>query len=89
MVSVRFEANYSGIGEVMRSDEVTGPMRAEAEGIASRANSAALGSGRTLRAHVVENVREADGRPEAQVLAPVDGEDATEALTVLRRVADV
>lgn len=89
MVQVRFEAYYSGIGEVMRSDEVTGPMRAEAEAIASRANSAALGSGRVLRARVVEHVREADGRPEAQVQAPVDGEDAVEALTILRRVADV
>lgn len=89
MVQVRFEAYYSGIGEVMRSDEVTGPMRAEAEAIASRANSAALGSGRVLRARVVEHVREADGRPEAQVQAPVDGEDAVEALTILRKVADV
>lgn len=86
---VHFEAYYDGIGEVMRSDEVTGPMRTEAEGIASRASSAALGSGRTLRPRVVEHVRESDGRPEAQVLAPVDGEDATEALTILRRVADV
>lgn len=89
MASVRFQAYFDGIGEVMRSDEVTGPMRTEAEGIASRANSASLASGRSLRARVVENVREADGRPEAQVSAPVDGEDATEALTVLRRVADV
>lgn len=89
MASVRFEAYFGGIGEVMRSDEVTGPMRTEAEGIASRANSASLASGRSLRARVVEHVREGDGRPEAQVQAPVDGEDATEALTILRRVADV
>ena len=89
MVQVRFEAYYSGIGEVMRSDEVTGPMRAEAEAIASRANSAALGSGRVLRAQVVEHVREADGRPEAQVQAPVDEADSYEALTILRKVADV
>lgn len=88
-MAIRFEAHFDGIGEVMRSDEVTGPMRTEAEGIAARANSASLASGRPLRARVTENVREGDGRPEAQVSAPVDGEDATEALTVLRRVADV
>lgn len=89
MAQVRFEAFYDGIGEVMRSDEVTGPMRAEADTIASKANAAAVAYGLALDAQVATSEREKDRRPEAQVRSDVDEEDAWQALTVLRKAADV
>ena len=89
MAQVRFEAFYDGIGEVMRSDEVTEPMRTEADTIASKANAAAVAYGLVLDAQVVTSEREKDRRPEAQVRADVDEEDAWQALTVLRKAADV
>lgn len=85
----RFVAYYDGIGEVMRSDEVTGPMGVEAHTIASKANAAAGVAGLVLGAHVVESVRDKDRRPEAQVRAEVAEADAWQALTVLRKAADV
>lgn len=88
MAQVRFEAFYDGIGEVMRSDEVTEPMRTEADTIASKANAAAVAYGLVLDAQVVTSEREKDRRPEAQVRADVDEEDAWQALTVLRKAAD-
>lgn len=89
MAQVRFEAYFDGIGQVMRSDEVTGPMRTEAETIASKANNTAVAHGLALGAKVVESEREKDRRPEAQVRAEVDEDDAWQALTVLRKAADV
>lgn len=88
-MNVRFEAYYEGIGEVMRSDEVTGPMRVEADTIASKANAAAAAEGMLLGAQVVESERDTDRRPEAQVHAEVDEGDAWQALTALRKAADV
>jgi len=87
-VKVRFEAYFEGIREVMQSDEVTGPMREEADGIASRAASAGSLTGAPLTPEVVESVR-SDGRPEAQVRAEVDGDAYGPALAVLRKAADV
>lgn len=89
MAQVRFEAFYDGIGEVMRSDEVTEPIRTEAEAIASKANAAAVAHGLSLGAQVVTSERDKDRRPEAQVRADVGEEDAWQALTVLRKAADV
>ena len=89
MVNVRFEAYFDGIGEVMRSDEVTGPMAREASTIASKANAAADATGLVLGASVATSERDKDRRPEAQVRAEVDEEDAWRALTVLRKAADV
>lgn len=89
MTQVRFQAFHGGIGEVMRSDEVTGPMQAEANTIASKANAAGAAYGLALDAQVVTSEREKDRRPEAQVRADVDEEEAWQALTVLRKAADV
>lgn len=89
MAQVRFEAFYDGIGEVMRSDEVTGPMAREASEIAHKANASALAHGLALGAHVALSEREKDGRPEAQARADVDETDAWQALTIMRKVADV
>lgn len=89
MAQVRFEAFYDGIGEVMRSDEVTGPMAHEASVIAQKANSAAVASGISLGARVVLSEREKDGRPEAQARADVSEADTNQALTIMRKVADV
>lgn len=89
MVSVRFEAFFDGIGEVMRSDEVTEPMRVEAESIASRANAASALSGEPLGATVIESERSGDRRPEAQVRADVAEDEAWRALSHLRKAADV
>lgn len=86
---VHFEAYYSGIGEVMRSAEVTGPMMAEANGIASRANGASGVEGTGLGATVVFSEREKDRRPEAQVRAELTSLSHTDALTVLRKAAGV
>lgn len=88
MAQVRFEAFYDGIGEVMRSDEVTEPMGQEASEIAHKANAAGIAYGMSLRAQVVTSERDKDRRPEAQVRADVDEEDAWQALTVLRKAAD-
>ena len=89
VAQVHFEAFFDGIGEVMRSDEVTGPMAREASEIAHKANAAAVAYGMSLGATVALSEREKDRRPEAQVRADVDEEDAWQALTVLRKAADV
>ena len=89
MAAVRFQAFYDGIGEVMRSDEVTGPMRTEAETIVSKANATSAMSGAPIDARVVESVRDGDRRPEAQARAEVDEGEAWRALAHLRKAADV
>lgn len=89
MASVHFEAFYDGIGEVMRSAEVTEPMRVEAETIASKANATSALSGGPLGATVIESERSGDRRPEAQVRADVAEDDAWRALSHLRKAADI
>lgn len=88
MAKIRFEADFAGIGEVMRSDEVTGPMAREASDIAHKANAAATAYGLSLGATVSLSQRD-DGRPEAQARAHVPVEDVNQALTILRKVSDV
>lgn len=89
MAQIRFQAFYDGIGEVMRSDEVTEPMVREASEIASKANAAAATVGLSLGARVVLSERDGDRRPEAQARAHVSEEDVNHALTIMRKVADV
>ena len=84
MAQVRFEAFYDGIGEVMRPTKSPAPWH-EAR---NRAQPTRLRS-RRLSGATVPCRSGKDRRPEAQVRADVDEEDAWQALTVLRKAADV
>lgn len=95
-----FRANFRGIGQVMRSDEVRGPMRKEADGVVGRGRAIAQAAGATDFADaltVEESTRRGrDKRPEARVIADIDtgeetefGSDRQEKLRILGRAANV